>query len=126
VVGIILGLVAVALFAALLRELWRPIAARARAERARRTTQHAIDARVEAALVARGATPERPIEVSSASVVESHASGASCVSCESAMVVEDHSVETHEGEPLRVVALHCRRCGAKRSLYVRIVSKLLH
>jgi hypothetical protein len=73
-----------------------------------------------------GGTPEFPLEVESASLVELRAEALPCLRCESAMRCEEHTAESFEGESLRVVKLQCRSCGARREVYFRIRPKLLN
>ena len=74
-----------------------------------------------------GGAPDRPIEVTSASIVEPHASSMTCAACGNLGVrVEEHVAQTLPGagsEParrLRVVHVLCQRCGTRRELYFRI------
>lgn len=67
-----------------------------------------------------GGTPERPIEVGSASVVEAHALSVRCPRCDGAHEVREHLAITSHGARLREVRLACRQCGSRRSLYFRL------
>ena len=125
-VGYLFGIAVVALLVALTRELWRGLRPGVRAAKARRDADREADARTEAALATPGATPEAPIEVETASVVEPMAARGRCVVCGEPVRAEDHSVQPIGDEPLRVVTVHCRRCGHRRPVYVRIRDARLH
>jgi hypothetical protein len=67
-----------------------------------------------------GATPDHPIDVNSASVVESRARSTPCLQCGGDLDLRtDGAISTPRGV-LRELALVCRRCHAPRSLYFRI------
>jgi hypothetical protein len=67
-----------------------------------------------------GGSPERPLRVSSAAVVEAHAESVPCPRCEGKQDVVEHVAVTIKGARLREARLHCRQCGSKRSLWFRI------
>lgn len=67
-----------------------------------------------------GGTPEGAIEIEAPSVVEAHAGRIPCTRCEGAVEVEEHAVEEHAGERLRVARVRCRSCGHRRTLYFRL------
>src|SRR5258708_847738 len=71
-----------------------------------------------------GGAPERPIEVESASVIEIGAKALSCARCEGPLRLDEHAATMFAGRSLRVVRLSCRRCGAGREVFFRIVSVL--
>jgi hypothetical protein len=100
-----------------------------RRERERAAVKLAETRRKLAALEAGGA-PSRPIEVTSASTVEIHATSMPCVGCEATGTqLEEHAAVTvtvdGEPRPLRVARVRCPRCGVKRELYFRIGTTLL-
>ena len=67
-----------------------------------------------------GGSAERPIDVSSASVVEGKARATPCIQCEGDLELRgDRAVSTARGL-LREIALACRRCHAPRTLWFRI------
>lgn len=72
-----------------------------------------------------GGSPSRPLEVSSASVIEPCASSEPCLACGSGVRVSDHRAETVEGRRLRVVETACVQCGARRTWYFRLAAELL-
>ena len=93
----------------------------------RARTERRIEARRQADLVrdreklARlqtGGAPERPIEVTSASVVEPSARATPCPLCGGALRVDEHAAEGG----LRVVRAACVRCGAPRRIYFRLAA----
>jgi hypothetical protein len=105
------------------------MAKRSRTERreAARDAVKLARARTKLASLEPGGAPDRPIEVSSASIIEPHASGMECVACAaSAVRVEEHVARTlpEEGSlpvrRLRVVTVRCPRCGARRDVFFRI------
>ncbi len=101
------------------------MAKRARAERrlAEREAEKLARARLRLAALEAGGSPERPIELASASVVEPHASSLPCAACGASGVrVEDHSVRTSTdgGGLVRAVRLYCPRCGVRRDVFFRI------
>lgn len=63
-----------------------------------------------------GGSADRPIEVTSASVIEPHAASIPCAACGAGVRVEEHRAEAS----LRVVAVRCPQCGVTRELYFRI------
>ena len=68
-----------------------------------------------------GGSPERPIDVSSASVVETKARAIPCVQCE-ALELElrgDRATSTARGI-LRELTMVCRQCHAARAVWFRI------
>jgi hypothetical protein len=67
-----------------------------------------------------GASPDHPIDVASASVVETMARGTPCVQCGGELEPQgDRATSTARGV-LRAIALTCRRCHAPRTLWLRI------
>jgi len=67
-----------------------------------------------------GGTPERPIDVQAASVVEGHARSVPCPRCGGEHRVEEHAAVTVGGVRLREARLSCQRCGSRRSLWFRL------
>jgi hypothetical protein len=78
------------------------------------------DAREKLARLSEGGAAERPIEVSSASVVEPHALALGCARCEGELRLEAHTAVRAESGPLRLVRARCKRCGAAREVWLRI------
>ena len=109
------------------------MAKRPRTERREAARDEAKLARVRTKLAALepGGAPDRPIEVTSASIIEPHASSMTCAACDNQGVrVEEHVAQTVPAagsEPprrLRVVHALCLRCGTRREVYFRIGSVL--
>jgi len=66
-----------------------------------------------------GGSRERPLEVSSAAVIEPRAENTLCPRCNARFGVEEH--EAHLGRPrVREVKVHCRFCDERRSLWFRV------
>ena len=106
-------------------------AKRARTERreAERDAVKLAEARLKLAALEAGGSPERPIELSSASTVEPHAAGLGCAACGGPTRVQEHSAVTVAdagGTPrsLRVVRVRCTRCGVERDIYFRLGATL--
>lgn len=106
-------------------------AKRARTERreAERGAVKLAEARLKLAALEAGGSPERPIEVSSASIVEPHAAGLACAACGGTTRVEEHSAVTlpdASGTPrsLRIARVRCTRCGITRDIYFRLGTPL--
>ena len=68
-----------------------------------------------------GGSPERPIDVASASVVETKARAIACVQCEATELElrGDHATSTARGV-LRELAMVCRQCHAPRTVWLRV------
>jgi len=67
-----------------------------------------------------GGAPDRPIDVTSASVVEGKARGTPCIHCGGELDLRgDRATSTARGI-LREIAMICRRCHAPRTLWFRI------
>jgi hypothetical protein len=70
-----------------------------------------------------GGSPERPIDVASASVVETRARSIPCVQCE-AIEMElrgDRATSTARGV-LRELAMVCRQCHTARTIWFRVAA----
>ena len=96
---------------------------RPRAERRAlaRSTVRLARGRERLASLEAGGSPDRPIDVESASQIEPHALALTCLRCEGPNRLEEHAAETVDGERLRVVRMVCARCAARRNLWFRIV-----
>lgn len=108
-----------------------PAKKRARTERrvVERDAVKLAKARLELAALERGGSAERPIEVSSASIVEPHALKLECVVCGGVTRLEEHAAMAPIDEgggrrSLRVVRVRCSRCGVPRELFFRIGTTL--
>jgi hypothetical protein len=67
-----------------------------------------------------GGKPNRPIEVGSASVVETHALSMPCPRCDGSHELIEHVALTVDGVRLREVRLKCRQCGSRRSVFFHL------
>lgn len=65
-----------------------------------------------------GGSPERPIEVESASQIEPHARAMHCPVCDDAYRVLDHEVA--KGGALRVVTAQSPQCGRTTKIWFRL------
>jgi hypothetical protein len=82
--------------------------------------------RQKLAAIEDGGSPQFPLEVESASLVEPRAEALPCPRCEGPMRCREHAAEAIEGDPLRIVHLTCRSCGSERTVYFRIRPHLLN
>ena len=106
-----------------------PVAARKLSPRAERralarSAEKIARGRERLAELAEGGSPQRPIEVESASQIEPHALALTCLRCEGPNRLEEHAALTVEGRRLRVARIVCGRCGAKRAVWFAIASVL--
>lgn len=75
-------------------------------------------------LVSPGGSAERPIDLVSASQVETQATSTPCPLCEGALRVEEHAAVTVGASRLRVAHVVCQGCGVPRSIYFRLGASL--
>jgi hypothetical protein len=68
-----------------------------------------------------GGSPERPIDVGTAALVEPKARSVPCPRCEEPFDIASHEAYMDDHRRLREVVLRCRHCGTTRSLWFRIV-----
>ena len=105
---------------------------RARTERreAERDAAKLARSRMKLATLEAGGGPDRPIEVTSASIIEPHATSMACAACGAqALRIDEHVALTVGGEGsnggdlarrLRVVHVNCARCRTRREVFFRI------
>lgn len=67
-----------------------------------------------------GGSPEYPIEVASAAVIEPRACSLPCPRCGSPAHVDEHAVDGHGKQRLRVTQMRCGTCGHRRPLYFMV------
>jgi hypothetical protein len=67
-----------------------------------------------------GASPDQPIDVTSASVVEGAARATPCIQCGGELEMRGDRATSSARGVLREIALVCRRCHAPRTLWFRI------
>jgi hypothetical protein len=100
------------------------VAKRARTERreAARADEKLARQRTKLAAMEAGGAPERPIQVTTAAVIEPQAKSQACLRCgETASRVVEHEAREIDGRRLRILRLDCPRCGTARTLYFQIV-----
>jgi len=93
---------------------------RTKQREALRAQQKLSDARQRLFALEPGGTPERPLPVLSAAVVEAHAESVPCPRCSARHEVLEHVAVTIDGVRLREARLRCRQCGTTRSMWFRI------
>jgi hypothetical protein len=100
----------------------KPRAARPRTLRRidERAALSLADDRERLFLLEPGGTPERPIEKSSASVIEPHALSMPCPRCAGGHELLEHLAITVSGARLRELRVGCRQCGSRRSVFFRL------
>jgi transposase-like protein len=98
----------------------RPESARTRERAAQRTQEKWSAERERLFALEPGGSGERPLEVASASVVETHALGVPCPRCLGPHELVEHAAVAHGGVRLREARLRCRQCGATRSMFFRL------
>jgi hypothetical protein len=120
VVELILASAAVATVAAVVWRVARRIDARASAREAAANAiarERHDDARAISRL---GGTPDRPIPVASAAVIEPRAESLGCLHCEGHTHVTEHGAVRHGAGLIRAVHLTCGGCGRTHTLYFEI------
>jgi hypothetical protein len=85
---------------------------------AERDARKLVRDREKLAALLPGGSPAHPIGVESTAVIEVRAGATPCHQCESEVRVGEHRVE----DGLRVVAVSCTRCAARRELWFKLVS----
>jgi hypothetical protein len=95
----------------------KPKRARAARRERQRELRKDVEQRERLAAAAPGGSPEHPIPVSSASVVEGRARSEPCPQCRGTLEVEAHDAEQAAGELLRAVRVVCRLCHVRRRLW---------
>ncbi len=80
------------------------------------------DARARLLLAKRetGGSEDRPIEVTSASVIEPQARSMPCVVCGSEVRVGEHTAENIKGHRVRRVNVKCVQCGVTRDVFFQV------
>src|SRR5687768_5088499 len=90
-----------------------------------RATRKLVHDRQRLATLEAGGAPDRPITVTSSSVIEVRARSMLCPLCAGNLLVDEHSALMHEGHSLRAAHVTCQLCGVKRAIYFAITSPLL-
>jgi hypothetical protein len=100
----------------------RPKRARTEKREAARAADKLALQREKIARLEPGGAPDRPNDVTTASVIEPHARALECLRCgEAGSRIEAHEAREIDGRRLRIVRVECPRCAAKRTIYFRIV-----
>jgi hypothetical protein len=98
----------------------RPKRARTARREQQRQLRKDVQRRERAAGEAPGGSPEHPLAVSSASVIEVRARATPCPQCQGTLDIEGHDAGVEAGELLRAVRVICRLCHARRKLWFRV------
>jgi hypothetical protein len=95
-----------------------------RPRRQRREQERALQKQVEraerAAAELPGGAPDRPIEVTSAAVVDTKARAVPCVRCGGSLEPRGDRASSTPRGVLREIELACRQCHGRRTLWFRI------
>ncbi len=83
-----------------------------------RVMRQLVRERERLAELSRGGSPQNPIPVAAASVVEVRASAMACPQCAASYRVDDHRAPA---AGLRAVDVTCRQCGVARTLWFRLI-----
>ncbi len=89
-----------------------------------RDTRKQVRERVRLASLEPGGSAGRPIDLSSASLVEVTAKSLPCVACGSHVLIQDHEAEMTADGPRRVVTVKCFQCGTPRTMYFYVAAQL--
>lgn len=81
------------------------------------------DKKEQLAALSRGGSPDRPIQVASASVIEARTTALPCPLCEGEYRVLEHTRPTPS---LRKVDVACRHCSTPRTLWFTLVPSELN
>lgn len=100
----------------------KPKRARTIRREAQRAAADLMDKRERLFALETGGSPERPIDVEAASVVEVRAQSVRCPRCDGVHRVAEHAAVVVRGSRLREARLVCRQCGSRRSLWFRLPS----
>jgi predicted RNA-binding Zn-ribbon protein involved in translation (DUF1610 family) len=90
---------------------------------ARRSAKDVRD-RERLARLESGGTPEHPIDVISASLVEAKARSMVCPVCGAFVRVDEHAARSINEVPLRLAHVSCPMCGHRRVVYFAIRAPL--
>lgn len=104
----------------------KPKRSRTLRREADRTEKKLLEARMTLSRLEPGGSAERPIEVSTASLVEPTARDMPCPACGGSVRVLDHTAETIGGRRLRVAKVDCARCGTCVLRYFTIAEPRLN
>lgn len=82
--------------------------------------------RLKLAAVEPGGYAGRPLDVSSAAIVESRATALGCAVCAGTLRSLAHDARTVDGVSLRLVKARCVECETERCVWVRIVAPMMN
>src|SRR5262245_7112719 len=101
---------------------------RPRAERRllARALRKEVREREDLVRLAPGGAPDRPITLETSALVEATARSLGCHQCAGELTVEEHAAESCGPELLRRVRGVCRRCGAVRTAWFRLLPRAPH
>lgn len=100
----------------------RPVRTRTIKRQARAENDRWVQAKRRLLELEPGGAPERPIDVTTAALVEPKAKSVTCPRCGELFAVDEHEAHAdHEHGRLREAKLRCTVCGERRSLWFRIV-----
>ncbi len=71
-----------------------------------------------------GGAPDRPIDVTSTSVIPVRARSMPCPLCAGTLRLDDETAETRDGKRLRAAHMTCVLCGVARILWFSVSSPL--
>jgi uncharacterized protein with PIN domain len=71
-----------------------------------------------------GGSSARPLELSSASIVESRAESLRCPRCDGRLRAVAHDAVTLQEVRLRKVRARCQGCGSERDVWLRVLAAL--
>lgn len=89
-----------------------------------RAADKLADAREKLARLEAGGAPDRPLGVTSASVMEPRVRAEPCLRCNAAVRIDDHRAAVVGQRRLRIVRAKCSHCGAVRDWYFQLTSDL--
>ena len=72
-----------------------------------------------------GGSPERPIDVASASVIETKARSLECPRCGPSMRIHGQAARVVAGRVHRIITLKCVQCGEDRVVHYAVVPPLV-
>ena len=85
-------------------------------------SERLVRARQQLFELQRGATRTRPVEVSSAAIIEPRAESTLCPRCSGHFEVVEHEAHSAGQSRVRELKVRCRFCGDRRSLWFTINS----
>ena len=93
---------------------------------AARATENSRTERLALARLEPGGSPERPLVVSTAALVEPTARGLPCPACGASVRVVGHTAEERAGRRLHVGRVECSGCSARLERFFEVAPPLLN